>query len=82
MPVTHRKWIACCPAMLILAIAGRGFGYWRWLQPTLPLDFVVSNGRLEATKVQIASKTPGADDDRRGLFFRVTLLRLRSSLAS
>lgn len=36
-----------------------GFGYWRSTVNRLPQGLSVGNGRLEATEVQIASKTPG-----------------------
>lgn len=40
-------------------LAAGGFGYWRSTVNRLPEGLYVGNGRLEATEVQIASKTPG-----------------------
>ncbi|PQP04689.1 MULTISPECIES: HlyD family secretion protein [Pseudomonas] len=42
-----------------LLLAAGGFGYWRSTVNRLPEGLYVGNGRLEATEVQIASKTPG-----------------------
>ncbi|MDO8695976.1 MAG: HlyD family efflux transporter periplasmic adaptor subunit [Pseudomonas sp.] len=44
--------------MLIL-FAVAAFGYWQSLSSRLPEGLSMANGRLEATEVQIASKTPG-----------------------
>jgi len=57
--VKHRTLIASALVMLILLLGGAAFGYWRWSHPALPDDFYVANGRLEATEVQIASKSAG-----------------------
>jgi HlyD family secretion protein len=43
--------------LLLLAVAG--FGYWQSYKLRLPVGLSMANGRLEATEVQIASKTPG-----------------------
>jgi HlyD family secretion protein len=40
-------------------VAAAGLGYWRSTVNRLPEGLHVGNGRLEATEVQIASKTPG-----------------------
>lgn len=42
-----------------LLLTAGGFGYWRSTVNRLPEGLYVGNGRLEATEVQIASKTPG-----------------------
>ena len=42
-----------------LLLAAGGFGYWKSTLNRLPEGLYVGNGRLEATEVQIASKTPG-----------------------
>ncbi|MDI2592646.1 efflux RND transporter periplasmic adaptor subunit [Pseudomonas sp. N3-W] len=47
-----------CSLLVLLAGAG-GFGYWKSMHDRLPEGLYVGNGRLEATEVQIASKTPG-----------------------
>ena len=44
--------------MLALA-AGGGFGYWQSQQQKLPQGIFAANGRLEATEVQIATKSAG-----------------------
>ncbi|OLF51229.1 HlyD family secretion protein [Pseudomonas chlororaphis] len=46
-------------ALLALLLIAGGFGYWKSRQDRLPEGLNVGNGRLEATEVQIASKTPG-----------------------
>ena len=42
-----------------LLIAAGGFGYWKSQHDRLPEGISKGNGRLEATEVQIAAKTPG-----------------------
>jgi HlyD family secretion protein len=59
MASTHRKLLVWGLTFIVLALAGGAFGYWRWHIPSLPADFDLANGRLEATEVQIASKTAG-----------------------
>ncbi|RAU42269.1 MULTISPECIES: biotin/lipoyl-binding protein [unclassified Pseudomonas] len=59
MPAQHRKWITWAVAILVLTLGGGVFGYWQLRKPRLSPDFDMSNGRLEATEVQIASKTAG-----------------------
>lgn len=56
---THRRLMISVGVMFILMLAGAVFAYWRWSHPALSADFYVANGRLEATEVQIASKTAG-----------------------
>ena len=46
------------PLLIALAAAG-GFGYWKSLQDRLPEGVYEGNGRLEATEVQVATKSPG-----------------------
>ena len=45
--------------LAILLIAAGGFGYWKSQHDRLPEGISMGNGRLEATEVQIAAKTPG-----------------------
>ncbi|HHX33836.1 MAG TPA: HlyD family efflux transporter periplasmic adaptor subunit [Gammaproteobacteria bacterium] len=45
--------------LLIALVAAGGFGYWKSLQDRLPEGVYEANGRLEATEVQVATKTPG-----------------------
>lgn len=55
----HRKLIVSLAAVIALMLAGGAYGYWHWTHPALPEQLFVANGRLEATEVQIASKTAG-----------------------
>jgi HlyD family secretion protein len=51
------KWLVL--ALLILVAIGAYFG-WQWLQPPkLPDGFASSNGRIEATEVDVATKLAG-----------------------
>lgn len=59
MAAQHRKWIIWAVAILVLTLGSGVFGYWQLRKPRLSPDFDMSNGRLEATEVQIASKTAG-----------------------
>lgn len=59
MPTKQRKLIATGLVILVLALAGSAFCFWRWSHPSLPEQFHAANGRLEATEVQIASKNAG-----------------------
>ena len=45
--------------LAVLLIAAGGFGYWKSRLDSLPEGISMANGRLEATEVQIAAKTPG-----------------------
>lgn len=57
---THsRSSIFFASSLIILLLAAGGFGYWKSMHDRLPEGLYVGNGRLEATEVQIASKTPG-----------------------
>jgi HlyD family secretion protein len=54
---TGRKWL-----LLIVLIGGGGLGYYVWqqFQPAkLPPGFASSNGRIEATEIDVATKIPG-----------------------
>ena len=46
-------------ALIALLATAAGLGYWKSLHDQLPEGLSMGNGRLEATEVQIASKTPG-----------------------
>jgi HlyD family secretion protein len=47
-------------ALLLLAAAGAGWFFWsRYLAPSLPDGFAVGNGRIEAERLDIATKFPG-----------------------
>ena len=57
---THRRSSLLFAGLLIaLLLAAGGFGYWKSISSRLPEGLSAGNGRLEATEVQIASKTPG-----------------------
>ncbi|BFT60224.1 HlyD family secretion protein [Pseudomonas moorei] len=57
---THsRSSIFFASSLMVLLLAAGGFGYWKSMHDRLPEGLYVGNGRLEATEVQIASKTPG-----------------------
>lgn len=57
---THsRSSIFFASSLMVLLMAAGGFGYWKSMHDRLPEGMYVGNGRLEATEVQIASKTPG-----------------------
>ncbi|MTC33270.1 HlyD family efflux transporter periplasmic adaptor subunit [Providencia alcalifaciens] len=48
--------------ILILAIAAAGYYYWNQNSSSLPDGFAQSNGRIEATEIDIATKTAGRID--------------------
>ena len=57
---THsRSSLLFAGSLIALLLAAGGFGYWKSLSSRLPEGLSAGNGRLEATEVQIASKTPG-----------------------
>ncbi|CEL32212.1 HlyD family secretion protein [Pseudomonas fluorescens] len=57
---THsRSSLLFAGSLIALMLAAGGFGYWKSLSSRLPEGLSAGNGRLEATEVQIASKTPG-----------------------
>ncbi|KIH80970.1 HlyD family secretion protein [Pseudomonas batumici] len=59
MSTNHRRSRLFAASLLVLLAAAGGFGYWKSLHDRLPQGLGMGNGRLEATEVQIASKTPG-----------------------
>ncbi|AZD25188.1 HlyD family secretion protein [Pseudomonas chlororaphis] len=59
MPTDHRSSRLFAFALLALLLIAGGFGYWKSTLDRLPEGLSMGNGRLEATEVQIASKTPG-----------------------
>ncbi|AZD82571.1 HlyD family secretion protein [Pseudomonas chlororaphis] len=59
MPTNHRSSRLFAFALLALLLIAGGFGYWKSTLDRLPEGLSMGNGRLEATEVQIASKTPG-----------------------
>ena len=59
MPTHSRSSIFFASSLMALLLAAGGFGYWKSMHDRLPEGLYVGNGRLEATEVQIASKTPG-----------------------
>jgi HlyD family secretion protein len=54
---TKRKWLL----LLALAVVGvTAYFGWKWLQPAkLPAGFASSNGRIEATEIDVAAKLAG-----------------------
>ncbi|WP_097306539.1 HlyD family secretion protein [Pseudomonas chlororaphis] len=59
MSTNHRSSRLFAGALLALLLIAGGFGYWKSTLDRLPEGLNMGNGRLEATEVQIASKTPG-----------------------
>lgn len=59
MPTNHRTSRFFALALMTVLLAAGGFGYWKSRHDRLPEGLSMGNGRLEATEVQIASKTPG-----------------------
>ncbi|CAD5203975.1 HlyD family secretion protein [Pseudomonas sp. FEN] len=59
MSTNHHRSRLFAGSLLVLLMAAGGFGYWKSLHDRLPEGLAMANGRLEATEVQIASKTPG-----------------------
>ncbi|WP_025807087.1 HlyD family secretion protein [Pseudomonas chlororaphis] len=59
MSTNHRSSRLFAGALLALLLIAGGFGYWKSTLDRLPEGLSMGNGRLEATEVQIASKTPG-----------------------
>jgi HlyD family secretion protein len=54
---TWRKWLLLAA---VIAAGGSGYFAWRYFQPAkLPPGFVSSNGRIEATEIDIATKIAG-----------------------
>ncbi|SDY66243.1 HlyD family secretion protein [Pseudomonas sp. NFIX28] len=59
MPTNRRSSRLFAFALLALLLIAGGVGYWKSTLDRLPEGLSMGNGRLEATEVQIASKTPG-----------------------
>ncbi|NUT83086.1 HlyD family secretion protein [Pseudomonas brassicacearum] len=59
MSTNHRTSRFFALALMTVLLAAGGFGYWKSRHDRLPEGLSMGNGRLEATEVQIASKTPG-----------------------
>lgn len=59
MSTNHRTSRFFALALMAVLLAAGGFGYWKSRHDRLPDGLSLGNGRLEATEVQIASKTPG-----------------------
>jgi HlyD family secretion protein len=59
MSSPHRPSSLLVIPLVLILLAVAGFGYWQSLRSRLPEGLSMANGRLEATEVQIASKTPG-----------------------
>ena len=59
MSSSHRPSRLLAIPLVLLLVAVAAFGYWRSVSSQLPEGLSMANGRLEATEVQIASKTPG-----------------------
>lgn len=59
MSTNHRISRFFALALMTVLLAAGGFGYWKSQHDRLPEGLSMGNGRLEATEVQIASKTPG-----------------------
>jgi HlyD family secretion protein len=59
MPTNRRSSRLFAFALLALLLIAGGVGYWKSTLDRLPEGLNMGNGRLEATEVQIASKTPG-----------------------
>src|SRR5690348_2137509 len=56
-PGSWPKWLLV-PVVIAAAVAG--YFVWKYFQPPgLPAGFASSNGRIEATEVDIATKIPG-----------------------
>ncbi len=59
MSSSHRPSRLLAIPLVLLLLVVAAFGYWRSVSIRLPEGLSMANGRLEATEVQIASKTPG-----------------------
>ncbi|CCD96853.1 putative HlyD-family secretion protein [Bradyrhizobium sp. ORS 375] len=64
-PVTHaprparKRWPFVLLALVLCAAGGGGYVWWQQLHPPLPLGISVSNGRIEADEIDIATKYAG-----------------------
>jgi HlyD family secretion protein len=61
MNTKSRKWIVL--TLLALAAGAGGFAWWKLRPAPLPAGFAMSNGRIEATQIDIATKLPGRVQD-------------------
>ncbi|HEY6024139.1 MAG TPA: HlyD family efflux transporter periplasmic adaptor subunit [Pseudolabrys sp.] len=53
-----RKWLV--RSAIAVVVVGGGYGAWLWVKPpSLPQGFASANGRIDATDIDIAAKTPG-----------------------
>lgn len=61
MPPVRPRWRTplLVALLVILAMAGSGYYWWRQHQPTLPPGFAVGNGRLDADEINISTKFAG-----------------------
>jgi hypothetical protein len=61
---TRRKWLLLTTLAVVGVAAYLG---WKWLQPAkLPAGFASSNGRIEATEIDVATKLAGRIVDELG----------------
>jgi HlyD family secretion protein len=51
-----RAWLIA--AAVVLIAAGGGFAWWKLTRSDVPAGFALTNGRLEATKIYITTKSP------------------------
>ena len=61
MNTRSRKWIVL--TLLALAAGAGGFAWWKLRPAPLPPGFAMSNGRIEATQIDIATKLAGRVQD-------------------
>ncbi len=61
MTTSRKRWLT---ALLVLVLAAGGYFLWQKLgSDNLPPGIASDNGRIEATEIDIASKTPGRIQD-------------------
>ncbi|HET7404155.1 MAG TPA: HlyD family efflux transporter periplasmic adaptor subunit [Usitatibacter sp.] len=60
-PARPRRWLQRAPLVLLALAAALALGYHWWAQrpAPLPAGIAMSNGRLEATPIDVATKLPG-----------------------
>lgn len=61
MSIKSRQWIVL--ALLAIAAGAGGFAWWKLRPVPLPPGFTMSNGRIEATQIDIATKLAGRVED-------------------